>query len=47
MSKIQSPMLAKSNFQKGGDSLPGIVANPQAGSTHAKITFGEHSKIIA
>jgi len=34
----------KSNFRKGGESLPGFVANPQVCPTFSEITFEKQSK---
>src|SRR6185436_4088147 len=34
---------AKSNFRKGGDALPDVVANQQVSPTFSEITFGNHS----
>jgi hypothetical protein len=36
-------LVAKSNFQKGGESLRRFRANPQVCSTFLEITFGIHS----
>src|SRR5689334_17890998 len=35
--------VAKSNFRKGSDALPGVVANQQVGPTFSEIAFGNHS----
>ena len=34
----------KSNFRKGSDALPGVVANQQVGPTFSEIAFGNYSK---
>jgi len=33
-------VFAKSDFRKGSDALPGVVANQQVGSTFSEIVFG-------
>jgi len=39
-------LFAKSNFRNAGDSLRGIVANPQVCPTISEITFGNLSSLI-
>jgi hypothetical protein len=43
---MKARAFAKSNFQNGGDSLPGIEANPQVCPTILEITFGNNSNMI-
>jgi len=39
--------LAKINFRRGGDALPGVVANRQVGPTFSEIAFGNHSRAFS
>jgi len=39
--------LAKINFRRGGDALPGVVANQQVGPTFSEIAFGNHSRAFS
>jgi len=41
----QSRAIAKSNFLKGSDTLPGVVANQQVGPTVSEISFGNQANV--